>query len=158
MPAPLFGSLASSIYNVLESDFYSRSRHQGASLSLMASPGKAAAVEQASEACRESDAALARAFDFLGKRWNGVILGVLGRGPTGFRELSRAIGGISDSVLSDRLAELARAGLIARTVDEGPPVSVTYALTDCGKALTPALEQLARWAQENLLAGELRSE
>jgi DNA-binding HxlR family transcriptional regulator len=104
----------------------------------------------ATEACLRSDASLARAFGFLGKRWNAVILGVLGSGPAGFRELSRAAGRISDSVLSDRLTELARAGLISRTVAEGPPVSVSYALTDCGRALLPALEQIAAWAEEYL--------
>ena len=67
------------------------------------------------------------------------MLGNLREGPAGFRELSRAIGGISDSVLSDRLSDLAEAGLIARTVDEGPPLAVSYALTDRGNALIPAL-------------------
>ena len=104
----------------------------------------------ATEACARGDAALARAFDFLGKRWNGVVLGNLREGPAGFRELSRAIGGISDSVLSDRLSDLANAGLIARTVDEGPPLAVSYALTDRGNALIPALEQISLWAQEHL--------
>jgi DNA-binding HxlR family transcriptional regulator len=104
----------------------------------------------ATEACARGDAALARAFDFLGKRWNGVVLGNLREGPAGFRELSRAIGGISDSVLSDRLSDLAKAGLIARTVDEGPPLAVSYALTDRGNALIPALEQISLWAQEHL--------
>jgi DNA-binding HxlR family transcriptional regulator len=107
-------------------------------------------LDAGSEACVRGNAALARAFDFLGKRWNALLLGTLSRGPAGFRELSRAIGRISDSVLSDRLAELARAGLIARTVDEGPPVSVSYTLTDCGKALMPALGQITLWAQEHL--------
>ena len=104
----------------------------------------------ATDACARGDAALARAFDFLGKRWNGVVLGNLREGPAGFRELSRAIGGISDSVLSDRLSDLAKAGLIARTVDEGPPLAVSYALTDRGNALIPALEQISLWAQEHL--------
>jgi DNA-binding HxlR family transcriptional regulator len=102
------------------------------------------------DACQRGDVALARAFGFLGKRWNAVLLGILGAGPTGFRELSRATGRISDSVLSDRLAELTQAGLITRTVDEGPPVTVSYALTDCGKALMPALGQISQWAQEHL--------
>jgi DNA-binding HxlR family transcriptional regulator len=104
--------------------------------------------------CVRGDAALARAFVFLGKRWNAVVLGILSGGPAGFRELSRAIGGISDSVLSDRLAALTGAGLIARTVDEGPPISVSYALTDRGRALMPALEQIALWAHEHLLQDE----
>ena len=104
------------------------------------------------EECIRGDAALARAFEFLGKRWNAVILGILGAGPVGFRELSRAIGRISDSVLSDRLAELTRAGLIARAVDEGPPVAVSYRLTDCAKALVPALDQISVWADKHLAA------
>jgi DNA-binding HxlR family transcriptional regulator len=108
----------------------------------------------ATEVCVRSDAALARAFEFLGKRWNGVVLSSLRDAPAGFRELSRAIGGISDSVLSDRLCGLAGAGLIVRTVDEGPPLAVSYALTDRGKALMPALEQISLWAQEHLVQDE----
>jgi DNA-binding HxlR family transcriptional regulator len=53
-------------------------------------------------------------------------------------------------VLSDRLSELTRAGLIARTVDEGPPVAVSYELTEAGRALLPALHQLSAWAEEHL--------
>jgi DNA-binding HxlR family transcriptional regulator len=107
-----------------------------------------------SDDCVRGDAALARAFEFLGKRWNGVVLGNLREGPAGFRELSRGIGGISDSVLSDRLSDLAGAGLIARTVDEGPPLAVSYALTARGRALIPALEQISVWAQEHLVPEE----
>jgi len=91
-----------------------------------------------------------RAFDLLGKRWTGVLLGTLSAGPVGFRALTRAVPGISDSVLSDRLGELTEAGLLARTVGEGPPVSVTYTLTEAGRALLPALEQIRRWAERHL--------
>jgi DNA-binding HxlR family transcriptional regulator len=104
--------------------------------------------------CIAASASLAKAFEFLGKRWNGVVLGSLSEGTAGFRELSRAIGGISDSVLSDRLSDLAKAGLITRTVDEGPPLAVSYALTDRGAALIPALEQISLWAQEHLVPDE----
>lgn len=102
------------------------------------------------EACVRSDEALARAFQLLGKRWTGVVLGSLRPGPAGFRELARAIGRVSDSVLSDRLVELTEHGLISRTVDPGPPVSVSYALTERGEALMPALQQLGQWAHEHL--------
>ncbi|WP_092803613.1 winged helix-turn-helix transcriptional regulator [Rhodococcus globerulus] len=99
---------------------------------------------------RVCDAALARAFHFLGKRWNGVLLATLLGGPAGFAELKRAVGGISDSVLSDRLTELASAGLVTRTVDAGPPIAVEYELTASGQALLPALSELTTWAAENL--------
>jgi DNA-binding HxlR family transcriptional regulator len=102
------------------------------------------------EACGRADGALMRAFDLLGKRWTGVVLGTLSGGPTGFRALARAVEGISDSVLSDRLAELTHAGLVTRTVVDGPPLSVTYGLTESGRALLPALAQISRWAEDHL--------
>jgi DNA-binding HxlR family transcriptional regulator len=101
---------------------------------------------------RACDAALSRAFGFLGKRWNGVLLGALVQGPAGFAELKRAVHGISDSVLSERLSELAGAGLILRTVENGPPVAVTYQATSAGQALMPALAALTTWAEQNLPA------
>jgi DNA-binding HxlR family transcriptional regulator len=100
---------------------------------------------------RACDAALSRAFEFLGKRWNGVLLGTLIQGPAGFAELRRGLG-ISDSMLSDRLATLTSAGLVERTVDTGPPVAVSYALTAHGHAILPALRALTTWARENLPA------
>src|SRR5881398_2485607 len=66
------------------------------------------------------DAALSHAFGILAKRWNGMILGSLIEAPGGFAELRRGLGGISDSVLSDRLSELTAAGVVLREVDPGP--------------------------------------
>ncbi|MEU4691838.1 helix-turn-helix domain-containing protein [Actinoplanes sp. NPDC023714] len=103
-----------------------------------------------SPSCAARDAALARAFEFLGRRWNAAVLGKLQDGPLGFRELSRTIDGVSDSVLSNRLSSLVAAGLIVRNVDDGPPVAVSYGLTDSGRALMPALNQIAAWADEHL--------
>ncbi|MEH1099869.1 winged helix-turn-helix transcriptional regulator [Micromonospora sp. CPCC 205561] len=105
---------------------------------------------QAGEAPRACDGGVARAFAFLGKRWNGMLLSTLADGPAGFAELTRALSGISESVLSDRLAELVRVGLVSRTVRQGPPVGVSYELTEPGKALLPVLDALGRWAHENL--------
>ena len=105
---------------------------------------------RADATCVRADAALVRAFDLLGKRWTGVVLGTLSGGPAGFRTLARAVEGISDSVLAERLGELCDAGLVTRAVIEGPPLSVTYALTDAGRALLPALEQITRWSEQHL--------
>jgi len=99
---------------------------------------------------RTCDAALTRAFGFLGKRWNGVLLGAIVQGPAGFAELRRAVAGISDSVLSERLSELTGAGLIDRTVDQGPPIAVTYHATESARALVPVLTALTSWATTNL--------
>ena len=96
------------------------------------------------------DTSVTLAFSILGKRWNGMIVSTLGRGPLSFAALRRSVDGISDAVLSDRLSELAEASLLARTVEPGPPVAVTYALTSSGERLLPILDQLGVWAHENL--------
>jgi DNA-binding HxlR family transcriptional regulator len=101
-------------------------------------------------ACERGDAALARAFNVLGQRWTGLVLGNLSAGPAGFRELSRAVGAISDSMLSTRLTALGDAGLVTRTVDVGPPLAVAYDLTEAGRALIPALLQISDWAEAYL--------
>jgi DNA-binding HxlR family transcriptional regulator len=98
------------------------------------------------------DASVTLAFSILGKRWNGMIIEVLGYGPLSFAALRRSVDGISDTVLSDRLSELAGASLLSRIVDPGPPVAVTYALTDSGERLLPVLRDLGAWAQDNLSA------
>ncbi|GAA1996158.1 helix-turn-helix domain-containing protein [Microbacterium pumilum] len=105
------------------------------------------AEQQGGHAC---DAAVTLAFSILGKRWNGMIIDALGAGPLSFVVLRRAVAGISDAVLSDRLSELAESHLLVRTVDPGPPVAVTYQLTPSGERLVPLLDQLGLWARENL--------
>jgi DNA-binding HxlR family transcriptional regulator len=98
------------------------------------------------------DAGVRRAFEFLGKRWNGIILGTLSSGPAGFADLRRGVGSITDSVLSDRLNELVGAGLVVRTVADSRPPKVTYELTPVGVQLLPVLHQLGQWAAEYLPA------
>jgi DNA-binding HxlR family transcriptional regulator len=98
----------------------------------------------------QCDAAITLAFSILGKRWNGMIVAVLGSGPLSFVAVRRAVTGISDAVLSDRLSELAEAGIVTRDVDPGPPVAVAYALTASGEQLLPLLQELGRWALENV--------
>ncbi|BDZ39735.1 winged helix-turn-helix transcriptional regulator [Microbacterium suwonense] len=106
-----------------------------------------AEIEPAIQMC---DAAVTLAFSVLGKRWNGMIVSTLGSGATSFVSLRRAVVGISDTVLSDRLTELTQAGLVTRTVDSGPPITVSYSLTSSGKGLLPILGQLGEWASANL--------
>ena len=116
------------------------------------SDGAQTCVEKA-HAAGQCDGALSQVFAILGKRWNGMILGSLIEAPGGFSELRRGLGGISDSVLSDRLSGLATAGIVTRLVDSGPPVAVTYALTAAGQALLPAMDELKSWAQDHLPLG-----
>jgi DNA-binding HxlR family transcriptional regulator len=96
------------------------------------------------------DAGLVRAFEFLGKRWSGIILASLSPGPVGYAELRRGVGAITDSVLSDRLTELTAGGLVERRVTDVRPPGVTYLLTPAGAALLPILQELGGWADAYL--------
>ncbi|MEW2401666.1 helix-turn-helix domain-containing protein [Streptomyces sp. NPDC046862] len=112
--------------------------------------------EHGPEACRRVDDGITRVFQVLGKRWTGPIVSVLMPHPAHFSDLRRAIPGISERMLSDRLTELGSAGLVVREVDEGPPLRVTYRLTEAGAALEPALKELKGWAATHLPEGALR--
>lgn len=96
------------------------------------------------------DQALASVFALLGKRWTGVIIGSLLERPARFSEMAEAIPGITDTMLSGRLAELQAAGLVRREVIAGPPIASVYELTERGAALRPALMALAGWAEDHM--------
>jgi DNA-binding HxlR family transcriptional regulator len=83
-----------------------------------------------------------RVFRLVGKRWTLAILATLTQGPARFSELVRAVPGLSERVMSERLQELCEAGLVERLVDPGPPLSTRYRLTRSGDRLRPALEEL----------------
>jgi DNA-binding HxlR family transcriptional regulator len=86
------------------------------------------------------------AIELIGKRWSGAIIWALSDRPMRFAELKRAIPGLSDRLLSQRLRELEAAGLMDRTVEGGQPVKVTYELTEKGLGLRPAIQSLRQWA------------
>jgi DNA-binding HxlR family transcriptional regulator len=87
------------------------------------------------------------AVELLGRRWIGAIIFVLMGGPRRFNELLGAVPGLSDRLLTERLRELEREGIVARTVHDERPVRVTYALTESGESLGPILDQIAHWAE-----------
>jgi DNA-binding HxlR family transcriptional regulator len=102
------------------------------------------------EACSEPGGGLQRVFQLLGKRWTGLVIAALMNGPGGFAELRRAVPGISERMLSDRLTELAELKLVTREVDAGPPLRVSYRLTGAGYGMRPAMQELTDWAETHL--------
>ena len=87
------------------------------------------------------------AIELIGKRWTGAIISALTGGPLRFGELARAVPGLSDRLLSQRLRELEEEGLVEREVEAGTPVRVTYSLTEKGAELRPAISELKQWAK-----------
>jgi DNA-binding HxlR family transcriptional regulator len=81
------------------------------------------------------------ALDLLGRRWSLRVLWELRDGPVGARALRSRCDDMSPSVLYQRLAELADAGLVEKGDDQ------RYRLTKIGRDLGGALEPLDRWAR-----------
>src|SRR5437764_11475328 len=87
------------------------------------------------------------AVELVGRRWTGAILRVLMDGPLRFSEIAQAVPELSDRLLSERMKELERRGIVERTVIPGPPLRVEYSLSQMGRELEPALSELQRWAK-----------
>ena len=67
-------------------------------------------------------------------------------------ELQRAIGGISQKVLTQTLRSLERHGIVSRTVYPVVPPQVEYSLTSLGVSLVGILSGVCMWAKENYSA------
>lgn len=93
-------------------------------------------------------------FSLFGKRWSGLIIGILLQRPARFGEIAKAIPPITDGMLSTHLTELGTAGLVEREIIEGPPIGALYRLSQRGEALRPALDELAKWGERFLMADE----
>lgn len=93
--------------------------------------------------------ALSKACEIIEPRWTLLILNEIWSGYTRFNDIRRAVGNISPGVLSKRLAELEKAGLIERIEDRAKG-SVDYVRTPMAVALEPAMDALAIWAQRHI--------
>jgi DNA-binding HxlR family transcriptional regulator len=96
------------------------------------------------------------AVELLGKRWNGAIVAVLMPGPLRYHQLARAVPGVSERLLSERLRDLEAAGLVARRILPGPPVGVEYELTEAGCDLAQAIEAVSAWARRWIESGRVQ--
>ena len=101
----------------------------------------------------QSDACpLAASAAVLGRKWHPVILRLLlDDGAAGFAELEADLG-VSRKVLAESLADLREKDVVERTVLEDNPTRVEYSLTDRGRALEDAVDELDRWGREYLRA------
>lgn len=86
--------------------------------------------------------ALAMALDLVGERWSILIIRELLGAPARFGQLKEALPGVASNLLSARLRELENAGIVHRPTQLG---GTSYALTDLGAALRPALNELGKW-------------
>lgn len=89
--------------------------------------------------------------DIVFSRWTTPILWALHTfGRQRFVELERRIGTITSKVLTQRLRQMERDGLVLRTYCPEVPPRVEYEISDFGRSLSPLFAVLADWSQVNL--------
>ena len=86
------------------------------------------------------------ALELVGERWSLLVVRELMFGPRRFGELKADLGGISANVLTQRLAGLARAGILIRRTLPSPASVQVYELTPWGYESETAIRELGRWA------------
>ncbi len=92
------------------------------------------------------------AINVLQEKWTLHIVRTLLGGPSGFNELSRAVGGCNPTTLAQRLERLESLGLVSKTVLSVMPPRTTYALTASGVELQGVIDAIDGWARKNLNA------
>jgi len=92
----------------------------------------------------------ARALEAVGERWALLIVRDLMVGPKRFTDLRRGLPGIPTNILTSRLKELERDGIIERRVLPRPEGSVVYDLTGYGRELEDSVVALSRWGAKTL--------
>jgi DNA-binding HxlR family transcriptional regulator len=102
------------------------------------------------EDCRAVSEVLAR----VGDKWTVLVVSALGDGTKRFNELRRALGSISQRMLTLTLRGLERDGLVTRTVYPTIPPRVDYELTRLGRSLLAPVSGLGSWARHNRAAIE----
>jgi DNA-binding HxlR family transcriptional regulator/putative sterol carrier protein len=89
--------------------------------------------------------ALARALDVAGDRWTLLIVRELAPGPRRFTDLIDGLPRISRKLLTERLRDLERDGIIVRQELPPPAARQVYELTDDGRDLAHAMAPLIAW-------------
>lgn len=86
----------------------------------------------------------------MGERWALLIIRDLSVRPRRYSDLLEGLPGIPTNVLSTRLKELEKSGIVERRVAPAPQRGILYALSPAGQALEPAVLTLGRWGATQL--------
>ncbi|MET9320888.1 helix-turn-helix domain-containing protein [Streptomyces sp. NPDC003038] len=94
----------------------------------------------------DDDCGIRDVLDRLGDKWSVLVVVELTAGVQRFKELQRAVDGISQRMLTLTVRRLERDGLVTRTVYPTVPPQVEYELTELGRSLSRVVQGLAEWS------------
>ncbi|MFD0857095.1 winged helix-turn-helix transcriptional regulator [Actinomadura adrarensis] len=100
--------------------------------------------------CGDDHCGIRDVLDRLGDRWTVLVIVELSKGVRRFRELERAIPGISQRMLTLTTKRLCRDGLVQRTAYPTIPPQVDYRLTPMGRSLAEMVNALADWSRDHM--------
>ena len=89
-------------------------------------------------------------FKIIGKKWTVLIVREMLRGTKQFNRFLENIEGITPKVLTERLRELQKLGIVKRRIVSEYPIRVEYEMTDLGKEFEPVLLAAASFSMRNL--------
>lgn len=87
----------------------------------------------------------AHALDLIGDRWALLVVRELMLGPKRFGAIRAGLPGVASNILTRRLEDLVRAGILRRRGLPAPASAPAYELTESGLGLRPVLRELCRW-------------
>ena len=89
-------------------------------------------------------------FRIIGKKWTVLIIREMLRGTTQFNRFVENIEGITPKVLTERLRELQRFGIVRRRIVSEYPIRVEYEMTDMEREFEPVLLAAASFSMRNM--------
>lgn len=95
------------------------------------------------------DCGLRLLLDRLGEKWSVMALAELLQGPRRYRELERALEGISQRMMTLTLRRLERNGYVLRHVAPTVPPNVTYELSELGQSFAAQVAELVIWSRQH---------
>ena len=91
-----------------------------------------------------------RVLDLIADKWTTLVIYLLSDGTMRYGEIQKAIGGISQKMLTQTLRRLEEDGLVKRTVFPVVPPRTEYELTPLGRTLQEPLKALCSWAVQHM--------
>jgi len=94
-----------------------------------------------------------QSIELLQEKWVLHIIRALLAGPSGFNALSRAVGGVNTTTLTQRLDHLERLGIVTKTIESTMPPKTRYELSTAGCELQGVIDSIDAWARKNMKSG-----